>query len=248
MGLNAAAGGAQRMLDVQHFVKEHVFDGVPGNTSAVEPAVQDDLIERRVEAAELSAPSAVAPTEARAMQASFEVAPIEAREHRGEVVDRAAGACAHAAAARAAKRGDTTARARQEHEAAISAENFEGRAAAVNAGQENGGGGLEYGQRRAAQSVRQTHVRGFITQANGVHQVGVGIKLDFEARRAPAATQTRIEALEDGGAAGNGTWAFECAFHCGLRRTGGGAFSLMASAASRMASLVASMASSRFSL
>src|SRR5690348_17791092 len=74
MGLNAAAGGAQRMLDVQHFVREHVFDGVPGNTSAVEPAVQDDLIERRVEAAELSAPSAVAPTEARAMQASFEVA------------------------------------------------------------------------------------------------------------------------------------------------------------------------------
>src|SRR5690242_5157096 len=157
MGLDAAAGGTQRVLDVQHFVKEHVFNGVLWHASTVEPAVHDDLIERGIEAAELCAPGAVAPAESWAMQASFEISAIEAREHGSEIVDRATGSGLHAASARATKRGDTAAGARQEDEAAVSAENVEGRAAAVNAGQENGGGGLEYGQRRAAQSVRQTH-------------------------------------------------------------------------------------------
>src|SRR5689334_8639442 len=104
MGFDSAAGRTQRMLHVQHFVEKHVFEGVARDRSLVQPAVHDDLIERRIEAAELGAPGAAAPAEPRAMKPSAEVAPVEPSKHGREIVNRSARAGVDAAAPGAAKR------------------------------------------------------------------------------------------------------------------------------------------------
>src|SRR5580693_8177672 len=111
MGFDAATGGTQRMLDVQHFVEEHVFHGIARHRGAIEPAVHHDLIERRIETAELGAPGAAAPAEPGTMQASAEIPPVEPGEHRREIVNRAVRSALDAPAASAAKFGDAAARA-----------------------------------------------------------------------------------------------------------------------------------------
>ena len=236
------------MLHVQHFVEEHVFDGVARHGGPVQPAVHNDLIECRIEAAELCPPGPVAPAKPRTMQPPAEIPAVEAGEHRREIVNGSARLRPDAAASGAAKRGNAPPSPRQEDKLAIGAKDFAGRATPINARQENGRGRFQDRRGRPAQGIRKAYASGFFSQAYGVHQIGVRIKFHFKARRTPPATQTRINPLKDRGASGNGTGTFGCASHCGLRRTGGGAFSLMASAASLIASLVASMASFRLSL
>ena len=68
MGLAPAMRESHRMLQVQHLVVEHVGDHVFGNVCAVELAIDHDLIERRIEAAKLRSPDALAPSEARERQ------------------------------------------------------------------------------------------------------------------------------------------------------------------------------------
>ena len=139
------------------------------------------------------------------MQPSAEIAPVEPREHGREIVDRAARAGLDAASAARRSRA-TRRRVRGETvKLAIGAEHFARRAAAIDARQQNRRGGLEDRQRRAAQRVGEAHVGGLFAHADGVHQIGVGIKLHDKSRRAALATQARIEALKDRGAAGNGS-------------------------------------------
>ena len=59
----AAAGAAGGMLDVKHFVIEHVFDDKLRDFGAVHAAIEKDLIGAGIIAAELAAPAAGAPTD-----------------------------------------------------------------------------------------------------------------------------------------------------------------------------------------
>src|SRR5437879_6322355 len=112
MGFDSAASRTERMLHVQHFVEEHVFNGAAGHGGPVQPAVHNDLVERRIEAAELRAPGAVAPAEPGAMQSCAEVVPVEAGKHGRQIVNRSAGAQFDTAAPGAAECGDAPASSR----------------------------------------------------------------------------------------------------------------------------------------
>jgi hypothetical protein len=82
MCFDAAPSCPKRMLDVEHFVEEHVFHSIPGDRGLVEPAVHHDLIERGIEAAELRTPSPIAPAELRPMQTPAKIPPVEPKSIR----------------------------------------------------------------------------------------------------------------------------------------------------------------------
>jgi hypothetical protein len=201
-----ATAGAQWMLDVQHLVEEDVFDDMGRDGGAVEAAIEDDLIERRVKAPELGAPGAFAPGQAGAAEAAGEIAAVEAREHGREVVGHAAGAAvAHSGTgALAAQGGDAAARRGGQGEAPVFVQRFARGAPTEDARKENNGGGFEDAWARAAQGVGQADVCGVLAQADGVRQASVGVELDDELRRAAEASQAGIEAVKEARAAGNG--------------------------------------------
>ena len=63
MRFQPASREFNRMLTVQHLVKKYVGDGIFGHVRSVERGVDDDLIERRVENAQLAALSVSAPAD-----------------------------------------------------------------------------------------------------------------------------------------------------------------------------------------
>src|ERR1700692_4702780 len=109
MRLDAAARRAQRVLDVQHFVEEHVLYSKARHHGAIEPTIHHNLVECGIEAAELGAPGPRAPAQAGSVQPAAEVAAIEARKHGRQVVNRAARTAFNAPAPRAALRIDAAA-------------------------------------------------------------------------------------------------------------------------------------------
>ena len=82
----AAAREADRMLLVEHLVIQDVSDDVLRNSRSVELPVDDDLVQRRIEAAQLRAPRAAAPAEARARKRAPKVGVIQPVEERREIV------------------------------------------------------------------------------------------------------------------------------------------------------------------
>src|SRR5581483_2985390 len=122
MSFDAAARGTKGMFDVQHFVEEDVFDDVTGHRGTIQPAIHDDLIKRGVETAQLRAPGAGAPAESRTMQTAPEIAAIQTREHRTEIVNHSTRTGFDAAATPAAEPGDAPAGARHENKFTISAQ------------------------------------------------------------------------------------------------------------------------------
>ena len=158
MRFDAAARRAQRVLDVQHFVEEHVLDGKTRHHGAIEPAIHHNLIECGIEAAELGAPGARAPAQAGPVQPAAEVAAIEARKHGRQIVNRAARAGFNAAAPRAAQRVDAAARGRRNGVAPVGRQQFSRRAPPVDSRKQDGGGGLE-NHRAAPNAARRTGAR-----------------------------------------------------------------------------------------
>ncbi len=65
------------MLLVQHLVEQDIRDHIFGNVAPVEPPVDYNLMERRIEAAELRSPGSRAPAQPRMRQAIFEIAPVQ---------------------------------------------------------------------------------------------------------------------------------------------------------------------------
>src|ERR1700737_1340493 len=68
-----AAGATRRMLDVQHLVEKDVLDGEMRDTRSIHPANEKIVIGARIVAAELAAPTAVAPTDVRTLQSPSEI-------------------------------------------------------------------------------------------------------------------------------------------------------------------------------
>jgi hypothetical protein len=85
VSLHVAARSTQGMLHMEHLMEEDVLDDERGDGFAVEAAIQDDLIQRRIKAAELPPPVRAAPAQTRTAQSSIKKAAIEAGKHRTEI-------------------------------------------------------------------------------------------------------------------------------------------------------------------
>ena len=81
---------------------------------------------------------------------------------------------------------------------------FAGGFAAIDAGEEQGSGGFENGQRGALEQIGEADVDGFFAAANGKCERRVWIEVDAKAGRAAFTVETRVDALEKGGTAGDG--------------------------------------------
>lgn len=110
VGFAAAVRESHGMLQVEHLVVKDVGDDVFGNVFSVELTIDDDLLERGIEAAELTPPQALAPAEAWERERVAEVSAIEAREHWRQIVVRSGRAMLRAANALLAKFKETAAR------------------------------------------------------------------------------------------------------------------------------------------
>src|SRR2546423_7831222 len=67
-----------RMLHVQHFVEQHVFDSELRHARTIHAAVQQDVLWTWVVAAELPAPCALAPANVRSPQLSCKIFYVQA--------------------------------------------------------------------------------------------------------------------------------------------------------------------------
>ena len=97
MGFPAASRELHRMLQVQHLVVQHVSHNIFGNGFAVQLAVQNDLAQRRIEAAQQRSPSSLAPTQPRQRKQILEVLLIQAGKQWSEIVMRSGGQVVHTA-------------------------------------------------------------------------------------------------------------------------------------------------------
>lgn len=91
MELPAAPGKPDRVLDVQHFVVKDIRDNIFRNTWPIETAIYNDLVECRLEAAQLRPPCTGTPGKARRHQATIEILAIQAIKQHEEVVVPASG-------------------------------------------------------------------------------------------------------------------------------------------------------------
>src|SRR5689334_1134196 len=69
----SATGAPRGMLDVEHFVKQHILDGALRNARMIQAAVQQNLVRARIVAAKLPPPGAQAPADVRPLQFAAEV-------------------------------------------------------------------------------------------------------------------------------------------------------------------------------
>jgi len=120
-----------------------------------------------------------------------------------EVVHPAARSAGNASGAGTAQTIHAAARGRGQREAPVAVEGFARGAAAEDTREKQRRGRFEHGRGRAAQRVGKADVGGLFAKADGMRQAGVGIELDDEMRRAAVAAKTRVDAMEDSGAAGH---------------------------------------------
>lgn len=191
------------MLHVKHLVIEHVLHNEFGHSFAIEAAIEDDLIDSGIEAAELRAPSAGTPAEARAMETSTKILAIQRREHWREIVDRALRTDFYFAAATTARAQDAAPGALRYGVPAIGIDEFARSAAAIQARKKNRGGGFDDFERCAAENIGDTDVRNIFAKTNCVDQICVGMKFHDEVRRASIAAEAGVDALKHSSAAGD---------------------------------------------
>lgn len=77
------------------------------------------------------------------------------------------------------------------------------RFAAVHAGEEEGGGTFQHGERGAMEEIGEADVNGFFAAADGEREAAVRIELDAEAGWAAVAIEAGVHALEKRLAAGD---------------------------------------------
>ena len=76
--------------------------------------------------------------------------------------------------------------------------------AAIDASEKQSGGGFEYGERGALEEIGEADEDGFFAAADGEGQRRVRIEIDVKARWAAFTVEASVDALEEGGAAGDG--------------------------------------------
>ena len=157
--LQPASRRADRMLRVQHFVVQDEFHGVCGHIGAIEALVHHDLVERRIVAAELGAPNALAPSDPRARKIPAEILRVEGIEHRPQIVRLANGVIPDAAAPLAADQGDMRPGGMRKRELAVISRKSRGTRRRYLPEQDRGDG-FNHRDRRLVQNIRKPHVGG----------------------------------------------------------------------------------------
>jgi hypothetical protein len=202
VGDERAAGAARGMFDVEHFVVEDIFDDELRDKRMIHAAIEQDLIGAGIVAAELSAPTAIAPAEMRAGERAAEKFLIEGFEHGREIEVKALRVGGGGADARAAHTLNALAGALGAGVSEIGLDEEFWRAAAINAGEKERGGAFEHRQGALAHEIGEADEDGFFAAANGEDEIGVRIKFDVKARRAAFAAESRENSLEESGATG----------------------------------------------
>lgn len=187
---------ARRMFDVEHFVVKDVLHDELRNGGMVHAAVEKDLVGSRIVTAKLAPPGATAPAKMRASKIAFEKLSIQRIEHLHEIEEASLRTGCRGADARAAHTLNALPSALRAGVVKIWLSQGLGRAAAVNARKQQGGGAFQYGKAALPHQVRKANIDGLFAAANGENKVSVGIKLDVKARRPTLATETRINALK----------------------------------------------------
>ena len=80
--------------------------------------------------------------------------------------------------------------------------------AAIDASEEQSGGGFENRKRSALEEIGKANEDGLFAAADGESEGFVGIEIDVEAGRATFAVEAGVDALEKGCAAGDSSWEF----------------------------------------
>jgi hypothetical protein len=80
--------------------------------------------------------------------------------------------------------------------------------AAIDTGEEQGGGGFEYGKRGALKEIGQTDEDAFFAAADRESERLIRIEIDVKSGWAAFAVEARVDALEKRCAAGDGGWEF----------------------------------------
>ncbi len=91
MGLPAAVGKPDWMLHMKHFVVKDIADNIFRNTRSIETAIHNDLVECRIEAAQLCPPCPTTPGKARHHQGAVEILAVQATKQHKQVVVLASG-------------------------------------------------------------------------------------------------------------------------------------------------------------
>src|SRR5204863_8347075 len=86
MCFDTAPGRTQRVLHLQHFVKQDIHHRIARNRRSVQPPIHDNLIECRIKTAELCSPYTPAPSEPRPRQPTAEIRTVEPRKHGSQIV------------------------------------------------------------------------------------------------------------------------------------------------------------------
>src|SRR5580658_7882489 len=246
----AAAHEADGVLYVEHFVEQDVSDYVRRNSFVVQLAIQNDLIQGRVEAAQLGSPDAPAPPQPRPRKGTLKIRLVQLVKQRLQIVVGAHGTMLHAARPATAIDRDSLPGGSRRRKKSVDFQQIGGRASPIQASQKDGSDRFDGEVRRAAHHVGEPHVGRVLAQPDRVGEVRVGMIFDHELRRAPRATQARIDALKNPLAAGNRTSGplrrAARLSHC-FRLTGGACDSFSASVMSSSASFVPAIASSSVS-
>src|SRR5207245_2038096 len=93
MRLQAATRRPEGMLHVQHFVVQDIFHHKRRQLGAVQARIDEDLIEARVEAAELRAPRSRAPAQERPVQSPGKILPIQSGKQARKIMEFPALSC-----------------------------------------------------------------------------------------------------------------------------------------------------------
>ena len=186
--LPAAARELHRVFQVKHLVVEHIADDIVWNSGGVQLAIDDDLLERGIKAAELAAPHTGAPAKARLRKHVGKIPEIELREHGLEIVMRARRVMFGAATATLAQCQQPPAGGASVRKFAVNFEHFARRPSAIEPAEQNGGGGFEDSERSIAEDVGEADIGGIFAQTDGMREVRIGMIFHDEVRRAAFAS------------------------------------------------------------
>ena len=95
--------------------------------------------------------------------------------------------------------------------------------AAIDASEEQSGSSFENGKRGALKEIGEADEDGLVAATDSESERFVGVEIDVKARGTAFAVDTGVDALEKGGAAGDGGWEFghrlEVVYEWGVNRS-----------------------------
>ena len=186
-----------RVLQVQHLVKQNVFDGVARHACVVEDAADDDGVVRRVIVAEAAAGVVLAPGELRASHESVEKAAVKVVEDFFQMIVMAAGGADVFASTHLADEAGLGGNFVAGDVAAITGAVRAIDGLAIKLGEQDVSNRVQHGFGSAFKQVGDADVELSLAEANGVIDGDESIETNMHRRRGRAGTEFAIGFLRD---------------------------------------------------